>query len=247
MVNPYRIPRPVVGIVFQGEYIFAGGSSDQKQRIALTSDYLWINDNLSIPLASVVDVQTVGDKVVRIVYFNALNGQNEGVELTARNWVGLADKEHVWNLANAVTHTRAHAPNPEKFLDELGRGAGGRVPSCETCAGTPARQVELALVGSIGVIPIAGYYFRRPYVRLYCRSHAVKDCCMLNAATGIAGFIGFPGIITAPIQVWKNAKSVRDAYELGTARYLLLIAIGWWFAGPVLFLTALVLVSKAFE
>ncbi|MBZ0137887.1 MAG: hypothetical protein K8I27_16120 [Planctomycetes bacterium] len=247
MANPYRVARPLAGIVFEGVYVFPGGSSDQKLRVALTSDYFWINENLSIPVAAILGVETVGDKVVRVVYHNALNGANEGVELTARNWVGRADKQQVWNLANAITNTRARAPSIEAFLADLENGAGGRVPSCETCGAVPARQIELALVGSIGVIPIAGYYFSRPYVRLYCRAHAVKECCTLNAATGIAGFIGFPGIITAPIQVWKNARSVRDAHNLGTARYLLLIAAGWWFAGPVLLLTAVALVYRLLE
>lgn len=244
MANPYRVPRPFAGIVFEGEYTFAGAASDQKMRIALSSDYFWINENLSIPVAAILDVGAVGDKLVRVVYYNALNGANEGIELTARNWVGRADKQQVWNLANALTDTRARAPSIEAFLADLENGAGGRVPSCESCGAVPARQVELSLIGSIGVIPIAGYYFNRPYVRLYCRAHAVKECCKINAATGIAGFIGFPGIITAPIQVWKNARSVRDAHDLGTARYLMLIAIGWWFAGPILLLTAVALIHR---
>ncbi|MCA8914180.1 MAG: hypothetical protein KDB90_02120 [Planctomycetes bacterium] len=244
MSNPYRIRRPSAGIAYQGEFRFDGGLSEENLRVAVSYDYLWLNDNLSIPLATITDIETAGDRVVRITYYNALADKHEQVGLTAFSLLGKVDQERVWALANALTDSRARAGKVEDFLASLASGAGGRVPSCEKCGSAPAAVIDLAYVGSIGVMPIVGAYVRRPFRRLLCRRHAVRACLKWNAYTSIAGFIGFPGILTAPLEVWRNTRSVARGHKLGAIATVMLFMSGWWFSGPVVAMCALVAVLK---
>jgi hypothetical protein len=130
VMNPYRMPKPKAGVLFKANFCYADhkGRIDDTAgvaRLCLTTDYLWVNDNLTIPLASVLDVHCEKGKVVCVSFYNALVEQEQALWLSARNWVGLRDKALNGEFASRVESQRHHAARPEAFAAALGDETSG--------------------------------------------------------------------------------------------------------------------------
>ncbi len=220
MSNPYRIPRPRYGVVLEGKYHPPTAFADP-YRLVLTHEDLWLSENLSIPLGAIQNVEVIGDRVVRVSYFNALNSANEVADITSQNVLGGTDKEAVWNLANTLTVERSKAQSVEDFLAELAQGGGGRVARCEACGDSPGALVDLGYVVCLGLT-----YRSAPMRRYLCRKHAIRRCLACNLYTGICGWWGIPGIVTAPARLWQNTSSVRRACRVGPISSLCLFCAG---------------------
>jgi hypothetical protein len=92
MSNLYRIPRPLYGILFEGTYCPPGGFVEP-YKLVLTHADLWLSDNLSIPLASITNIETLGDEVVRVSFVNVFSNRQEAVDITAAGLLGNTNKK----------------------------------------------------------------------------------------------------------------------------------------------------------
>lgn len=231
-MNPYRMPKPSAGILFKGDFCYADhkGRIDDRAgvaRIRLTSEYLWVNDNLSIPVASVLHVGDVNGKAVSIVFHNALSDVEEGVILAGRNWFGLRDRGRSYALVHRLEEARRHAPPLEQFAERIRDQSGELKLGCEVCGAKPANELEFGWFFCFGVFPIAGAYQWKPERRFCCAKHGARACFVNNLVTGLVGYLGFPGVLVAPYRVWRNVREMNKVFGWNTRATVLNTLVGF--------------------
>lgn len=221
-MNPYRMAEPRTGVIFSGRFCYADrkGRIDDSAgaaRVAMTREYLWVNENLSIPLASIYQVENLNRKAVGIAFHNAVSDAPEAIWLAARDWLGLRDKERNDLFASAIEEARKRAPSVEQFATTLRDDIGTLKVGCEVCGGMPAQDLELGWFFCFGVLPFAGVYKWQPVRRLLCGKHAGRACITNNVVTGLIGYWGFPGVLVAPFRVWRNVRELRQTFGVSTS------------------------------
>lgn len=230
-MNPYRMPKPVAGVLLRGVFWYADdrGRIDDSggvARVQMTADYLWVSDNLSVPLASIRNVENLNGRAIAIAFHNALSNSHELVCLAARDWIGLRNKALNNALATGIEQARRHARSPAAFEESLRDRTGDLDIGCEICGHKPGRDVELGWFLCLGLLPVAGLYYWRPVRRFLCVGHASRMCLANNLRTGLVGFLGFPGILVAPYRLWRNVKQLNAAFGSSASRSMLHLMAG---------------------
>lgn len=220
--NPYRIRKPKKDILWKGSFrpsTEKGKFTGQgliKFNAVITSDYLWISSELSIPLQTIQKIDLLNKEgALSIIYHNALSGHDEVIFLCMLDFFGFYHRKKVREFRKILQQTISNLPKKEPndpvqtFSEKPNLDAG-----CEKCGETDAALVQLGTFYCIGVYPIFGAYSWQPKRRYLCQAHAVQACMQCNLSTALLGYLGFPGIIVAPIRVWKNISAIKEVFSI---------------------------------
>lgn len=247
--NPYRQPKPKRrDVVFSETVVFPDADSgpfrlhSQSFRIHLTSSFLWLGEQLTIPLPCVLGVERAdaGGGCVQVRFWHELKNCEQLVFIRPTRLLKGSNKL-IEELGLQIAHHVSLAPQLREYFNT---NASRRVYvrfSCEECAVVPAALYASVYSVSFGIPVVA--YLAREYgdERLLCEKHAAHLCMQRCALTGLVGFWSIIGPFTASRCIWRNAESLVHAFpQQANARVLALIP---GFAMPVLVLGSLLLLA----
>jgi hypothetical protein len=199
------MPKPKAGVIYSGQFHYTDerGAIDHSAglaRVRLTNDYLWVSSRLSVPVASIRQIDNQG-KAIGIHFVNVLSGDEELLCLGARNWWGTRNFGANQDLAMRLRDAQKTARSIEEFASEFVDERGDLTIGCEVCGEKPALEVEYGWFFCVGIFPFAGAYKWTPDRRVLCRRHSNLACFANNVKTGLLGYWGFPGVFVAPYRL----------------------------------------------
>ena len=158
--NPLRQAKPSRDeSLYRGRFYFGSESAridgDLGFSIALGSDYLWLGDELSVPLWAIrrAEIFEAGwfpkRRALKIIYENPITGRLEAIILLKVDFLGFYAIKPLQELRQKLESARATASrpastSPAKLADPL----VGQEPldACEICGLKPARWLHIAWI-----------------------------------------------------------------------------------------------------
>ncbi len=250
MTNPLRQSEPSTGhSLYDGKFYFA----DAKARLAngslgtrvhVTPEFLWVTDELAIPLSSIVDVQLLEKgwvpkrRALAVSFQNPITGEGEVVFLCKPDAVGIGlyRVQPLHELMRWIEQARASAPAVVPVVQPSDASAVvtddfARADKCEVCGARPATYITYAYLISIILIS----YRSQPKRRIHCQKHNLLYGLPHYLLTVLTGWCGI-GVFGYPFMVFGTARSLTPAignvtYVLGLLPTLALTGvIAWWIA-----------------
>jgi hypothetical protein len=221
--NPYRIAKPKQGVLWRGQLRPATahgrrtGSGLIRHNAVLTATYLWIWEELAIPLRTVKEIVPLNKGgAMRMVYHDALTGQDRHLQVCLLNFFGFLDRKKMAVAMQALTGAwqAALTLEPAESTLEVAAEELRREARCEKCGSSDAAVLESGYLFSIGILPFAWAEKWRPVSRFLCRRHAIMATCGYNFLTSLIGHLGFPGILTGQYRVWRNVAALKRVFPV---------------------------------
>jgi hypothetical protein len=240
--NPLRQPKPSRDeCLYKGRFYFGSDSarlgSDLGFSLALGRDYLWLSDELSIPLWAIQSTEIFEKgwfpkrRALKIVYENPITGLPEAIVLLKLDFLGFYVMKPLQQLMQQLESARATATRPtaQPISVEM-PSLPARPDVCEVCGGKPAYYVGYFYLISALMIAFRGPMKRR----VHCRKHNLIYGLGHYLVTATTGWFGI-GIFAYPFVVFSSARSLEPSF--GRATYLLAILpilvvagliVRWW-------------------
>lgn len=233
--NPYRIPKPKQDILWRGTLRRANergksqlGCTDIYNAL-LTSTHLWLWDELAIPLTTITKITSLNQGGGAGIYFHqALIDQNLIAHVRMEKFFFFPDRKRMAVFTTLLQEARENA-----LAQAPGQGSIHAVvetlrseAKCEKCGDPHAALLAIGWLFSFGIFPffwVQNWNPVRPYL---CRKHAIRSTCWHNFITSLVGWLGFPGILTGPFYVWKNAFQLKKTFPISPPIFLLTVMCG---------------------
>lgn len=218
--NPYRRPVPTgADYLGGGKFYLANDSGSyglktQSIHLAVCSEYIWVNEGLSIPLSAITDLGRSKDGGY-IEYWDALTGAEVRFNFTKLGLLRFdrkgMDRFLDFLRANLPTQTQVEAqsqPNHEQQPDQ--EAIQPEEFHCERCESTDVGVYVLSVFRFIGFAPIIFFYSLSPFRYVLCVDHARTQTIQCCKKTAFYGYLGFPGFLAAPWYICKNLLYLRS-------------------------------------
>jgi hypothetical protein len=205
----------------------------QPFKLLLCRNYVWINEALTIPLATITATR-LSKRGGTICFWDAVAGVNMEFHFTKVAFLRYRQRD-VKLLFERIAQLQREA------LDGVDAQGGVRLSSspadliandplrlaCERCGSEDVQVYQFVVFRFVGIILLAYSYRLSPLRYVLCAKHA-GPCALRCCLRSLAGYLGFPGFIAAPWYVLKNLLELRrhktaDFQTVGLAVLLAII------------------------
>lgn len=238
--NPLRRPKPSRDESLYRSRFYFGSEGARIEgafgfSIVLGRDYLWLGDELSVPLWAIrhAEIFEAGwypkRRALKITYENPITSLPEAIILMKPDFFGLNAVKPLKELLQKLDAARASASRPVSISS-----ANSAVPlvglepvdACEICGEKPAYYVGYTYLISALVVSYRGAVKRR----IHCRKHNLVHGLGHYLVTAATGWFGI-GIFAYPYVVFGASRSLepsigrRATYVLAAAPILVVAVL----------------------
>lgn len=257
MPNPLRQPKPAKEqCIYNGKFYFADANARLAEgalgsKIYVTTEFLWVTDELAIPVGSIQDAQIIEKgwlpkrRALAITYENPVSSEDEALFLCKPDAfaIGLYRVAPLQELLGWIEQARQNAPAGDPVVHSASetpkvsgndftftiRGDAQPADECEVCGGKPAYYVTYSYLVSVLLLS----YRSKARRRVHCAKHNLIYGVPHYLVTALVGWCGI-GIFAYPFMAFGTARSMTPS--LGKATYVLgllpTLALGgliaWW-------------------
>ncbi|MBS2032149.1 MAG: hypothetical protein JST54_29895 [Deltaproteobacteria bacterium] len=225
--NPLRRPKPSrKESLYRATLYFADANGkiagQLGHAIALGREYLWLTDEIAIPLSAIRTAGIVEHggfpkrRSYQLTFENPISRRSEQINLVNPTLIGFYPSTRLLPLLENVERARASlASSPGASPGQATERAPVSAPTgCEVCNATPAWYVGYTYLVSFLVVSYRGAAKRR----VHCKKHNLIYGLGHYLLTALTGWFGI-GIFGYPFVVWAAARSLTPS--LGRATYAL--------------------------
>jgi len=229
--NPFGQPLPKQNVVFKARLWLANESGKDSSagdlRAVATRDYLWLGRDLSVPLAWIESVESVGPGF-RIQWENKLESVREHGVFCVRTMFGYdkTRRDAVVAQLRELASSAASAGAPAQVRQSESE------LRCQVCAAPGAQQYDFRRI-----LNVLFYWVSRPERVVLCSDHARGRLLRVLLGNSLFGTLGLPGAFFTPYVVFAEGNIGRERGLITTKAILLLTALATL---PILALAALV-------
>lgn len=205
------------GVHVEGQYI----------DLALGAEYLWVSDQLSIPLAAITEISDT-KRGGRIVYYDSIADQQLELNFTKVGFMRYK-KKHVVEFLVAAKACVESLPKTllEQDLSESALGLNQlTVAHCEFCDSQECHPYVFYVYKFVGVALIAYSGSLEPSRRVLCPQHARRESLACSLRTALLGYWGIPGCVAAAWYVARNIWALSSTQSLTVGHFLAAVSVG---------------------
>lgn len=220
MSSAYRQPKPTrKNTITQARFYLANESggriSSYGQQLLLAQDYLWIDESLTIPLASIT-AMGLTKKGGFIRYWDGVSGCTLEFYFMRPGFLR-SRIDVVEAFLGKIDAQRFRQIESGHELDTtLAAQSMSTISKCECCESNETQVFVFRTFRFVGIAPLAYSYSLISDRFVLCRDHAPREAFRVNVRNAAFGNLGFPGFLAAP---WYNSRNLYELRRRGTLSF----------------------------